>query len=159
MGQQILFSSRDGGTKAMKLHFSKSCIQRKACTSLIRHKKRASPLLRLVCSVHFHLEMGQLCHITLLIDWPRFDNVSLASQNFHQACIKSKNKSQVSQTLCSASSIRGACVLVQTTLSCKNNFTCRFPKETSALAILYLIPLLIGTLSLFGHKQSFSAEY
>lgn len=69
-----------------------------------------------------------------------------------------KNKSQVSQTLCSASSIRDACVLVQTTLSCKNNFTHRFPKETSALASLYLILFLIGTLSLFGHKQNFSAD-
>ena len=38
--------------------------------------------------------MGQLCHIRLVMDRARFDNVTLAFQGLHPACIKGKNKSR-----------------------------------------------------------------
>lgn len=90
MGQKILFSARDGETEAMKLHVSKSCIERGACTSLMRHEKKTSPSWRVGSSVRFQREVGQLCRVRLVLDWVRCDNARLAFPGFHRACISKK---------------------------------------------------------------------
>lgn len=69
MGPKKLFYLKDGETKEIKLPFSKLCLKRGACPSLIRHEEEANPLQRPKSLVHFQLEVGQLCPIWLVMDW------------------------------------------------------------------------------------------